>query len=124
MDVNVVGSFTGRVTYNVLDLRTAILQQETHIPISQFAEVVLKQTEIIFQGVPKNTMFAYINVKAYYDKKANTSKLKEQQYRFVLQRKADDQGSKTTIRYFRWIGLYIVEKALPSNKSLKVLYEN
>ena len=48
-------------------------------------------------------------------KKANVSKLKEQQYVFVLQPKADHQGSKIPFTDFGWIVPYIVEKALPNN---------
>ena len=39
-------------------------------------------------------MQAYINYRAYYDKKTNASKLKEQQYVYVLQPKAHHQGSE------------------------------
>ena len=49
-------------------------------------------------------------------KKANASKLKEPQYVYVLQPKADHQGSKIPFTSFRWIGPYIVEKALPNKK--------
>ena len=51
-------------------------------------------------------------------KKTNVSKLKEQQYVYVLQPKADHQGSKLHLTDFRWIGPYIVEKALPNNNYL------
>ena len=51
-------------------------------------------------------------------KKANASKLKEQQYVYVLQLKADHQGSKIPFADFQWIGSYIVEKALPNNNYL------
>ena len=44
---------------------------------SQVAQDLLEQTEMIFQDVRKNAMQAYINDKAYYDKKANASKLKK-----------------------------------------------
>ena len=37
---------------------------------------------------------------------------------FVLQPKADHQGSKAPFTNFRWIGPYIVEKALPNNNCL------
>ena len=76
---------------------------------------MLEQAEAIFQDVRKNIMQAYIKYKAYYDKKANASKLKEQQYVYLLQPKADHQGSKILFTDFRWIGPYIVEKALPKN---------
>ena len=63
-------------------------------------------------------MRTYIKYKAYYDKKANASKLKEADYVYVLQPKADHQGSKIPLTEFRWIGPYIIEKALPNNNYL------
>ena len=47
-------------------------------------------------------------------KKANASKLKEQQYVYVLQPEADHQGSRIPFIDLRWLGAYIVEKALPN----------
>ena len=70
----------------------------------QIAQYVLEQTETIFQDVRKNTMQAYIKYKAYYDKKANASKPKKADYVFILQPKADHQGSKIPFTDFRWIG--------------------
>ena len=54
--------FYGRVPYNVLDLKMGI--QRLCTPNSQIAEDVLKQTEMIFHDVRKNTMQAYIKYKA------------------------------------------------------------
>ena len=34
---------------------------------------------------------------------------------YILQSKADHQGSKIPSTDFRWIGLYIIEKVLPNN---------
>ena len=51
-------------------------------------------------------------------KKANASKLKEQQNVYALQPKADHQGSKFPSTDIRCIGLDIVEKALPQNNYL------
>ena len=73
---------------------------------------------MIRQDVRKNVMQAYIKFKAYYDKKANASKLTEADYVYILQPKADHQGSKIPFTEFRWIGPYVVEKALPNNKYL------
>ena len=73
---------------------------------------------MIHQDVRKNTMQAYIKYKAYYDKNANASKLKEADYVYILQPKADHQGSKIPFTEFRWIGPYIVEKVLPNNNYL------
>ena len=60
-------------------------------------------------------MQSYIKYKRYYDKKAKASPLKEKDFCFILQPKADHQGSKIPFRDFRWIGPYKVEKVLPNN---------
>ena len=60
-------------------------------------------------------MQPYIKYKRHYDKKAKASPLKEKDYCFIMQPKADHQGSKTPFRDFPWIGPYIVEKVLPHN---------
>ena len=95
--------FHGRIPYNVLDLKLVRPQQQP-IPTSQIAREVLEQTEMIQQDVRKNTMQAYIKCKAYYDKKANASKLEEADYVYILQPKADHHGSKNPFTEFRWIG--------------------
>ena len=63
-------------------------------------------------------MQVYIKYKAYYDKKANASKLNETDYIYVLQLKRGFQGSKIPFLDFRWIGPYILEKVLPNNNYL------
>ena len=73
---------------------------------------------MIHQDVRKSAMQAYIKYKAYYDKKANASKLKKADYVYVLQPKADRQRSKIPLTEFRWIGPYIIEKVLPNNNYL------
>ena len=70
---------------------------------------------MIFQDVRRNAMQAFIKYKAYYDKKANASKLKQSDYVYILQAKADHQGSKIPFTGFRWIGPCIIEKVLPNN---------
>ena len=60
-------------------------------------------------------MQSYIKHKRYYDKKAIVSPIKEKDYCFILQSKADHQRSKIPFPDFRWIGPYLVEKALPNN---------
>ena len=110
--------FHGRIPYNILDLKMGIRPQKFPPPDSQIAQDVLEQTETIFQDVHKNTMQAYIKYKAYYDRKANASKLEKADYVFILQPKADHQGSKIHFTNFRWIGPYIIEKVLPNNNYL------
>ena len=107
--------FHGRIPYNILDLELGIRPQKIPSPDSEFAQDVLEQTEAIFQDVRRNAMQAYIKYKAYYDKKANASKLKQSEYVYILQPKADHQGSKIPFTDFRWIGPHIIEKVLPNN---------
>ena len=107
--------FHGRIPYNILDLKMGIRPQKIPPPDSQIAEDVLEQTEAIFQDVRKNAMQAYIKYKAYYNRKANASTLKKADYVFILQPKADHQGSKIPFTDFRWIGPYIIEKVPPNN---------
>ena len=69
--------FHGRIPYKILELKMGIHPQKTPPLDSQIAQDVLEQTETVFQDVRKNAMQAYINYKAYYDRKANFSKLKK-----------------------------------------------
>ena len=110
--------FHGRIPYKILDLKMGIRPQKTPPPDSQIAQDVLEQTETNLQDVRKNAMQAYINYKAYYDRKANASRLKKADYVFILQPKADDQGSKIPFTDFCWIGPFIIEKVLPNNNYL------
>ena len=110
--------FHGRIPYNTLSSKMGTRPQKITPPDSQIAQDLLEQTETFFQDVRKNAMQAYIKYKAYYDRKANASKLKEADYVFILQPKADHQGSKIPFTDFRWIGPYIVEKVLPNNNYL------
>ena len=110
--------FHGRVPYNIVDLKLGIRPQHQPIPTSQISQDFLEQTEIIHQDVRKNTMQAYIKYKAFYEKKANASKLKEADYVYILQPKAAHQDSKIPFTEFRWVGPYIVQKVLPKNNYL------
>ena len=107
--------FHGRIPYNILDIKLGIRPQKIPAPDSEIAQDVLEQTETIFQDVRRNAMPAYIKYKAYYDKKANATKLKQSDYMYILQPKADHQGSKIPFTDFRCIGPYTVEKVLPNN---------
>ena len=63
-------------------------------------------------------MQSYIKYKRYYDKKPKASPLKQKYYCYILQPKADHQGSKIPFRDFRWIGPYIIEKVLPNKNNI------
>ena len=106
--------FHGRIPYNILDLKIGVRPQKIPPPDPQIAQDVLEQTETIFRDVRKIAMQAYIKYKAYYDRKANASKLKQADYVFILQPKADHQGSKIPFTDFRWIGPYVIERCYPT----------
>ena len=110
--------FHGRIPSNIPDLKMGIRQQKIPSPDSQNAPDALEQTEIIFQDVRIFAMQAYIKHKAYYDKKAKASKLRHTDYVFILQPKADHQGSKNPFTDFRWIGPYFIENVSPNNNYL------
>ena len=89
--------------------------QQAPIPTSPIAQDVLDQTRMIYQDVRKNAMLAYIKYKAYYDKKANASKLKEAQYAYVLQSKADYQRSRIPFKKVGSLSPYVFEEVLAKN---------
>ena len=110
--------FHGRFPYNILDLKMGIRPQKNPSLNSKIAQDLLQQTEMIFRDVRKSAMQAYIKYKAYYNKKVNASKLKQADYVFILQPKADHEGSKIPSTDFRWMGRYINEEELPNNNYL------
>ena len=95
--------FSGRILYNVPDSKLGIRPQQTPIPTSQSVDDVLDQTEMIYQDVPIKGMPAYIKYRTYYNKKAHASKLKKSEYVYILQPKADHQGSNKLFTEFWWI---------------------
>ena len=107
--------FHGRVPHNILDHKLGLRFNPNAAPTTHFAEELPRRTKILYDKTMKNVMQSYIKYKRYYYKKAKASPLKEKDYCFILQSKADHQGSKTPFRGFRWIGTYLVENFLPNN---------
>ena len=60
-------------------------------------------------------MQSYLKYKEYYDRKTKAAPLSEQDFCFILQPKADNQGSKIPFREYRWIGPNRIEKVLPND---------
>ena len=106
--------FHGRVPHNILDHKLEFPFNPNVEPTTDFAEELLRRTKILYDKTKKNVMQSYIKYKRYYDKR-KASPLKEKDYCFILQPKADHQGSKIPFRDFRWIGPHLVEKVLPNN---------
>ena len=107
--------FHGRIPYNVLDHKLGNTPNKKFLPTTEFAEELQQRTQILIDQTKKNIMQSYLKYKEYYDRKAKAAPLQEKHYCFVLQPKADSQGSKIPFRDFRWIGPYVVQKALPKN---------
>ena len=60
-------------------------------------------------------MHSYLKYGECYHRKARAAPLKENDHCFVLQPKADHQGSKILLRDYRWVGPFIVQTVF-SNK--------
>ena len=107
--------FHGRIPYNVLDHKLGNNPNKNFLPTTEFAEELQQRTQILIDQTKKNIMQSYLKYKEYYDRKAKAAPLQEKDYCFVLQPKADSQGSKIPFRDFRWIGPFVVQKTLPNN---------
>ena len=106
--------FHGRIPYNILDHKLGNSPNEKISPTTEFAEEIQNRTKILFDKTKQNIMQSYIKYKEYYDRKAKAAPLKENDYCFVLQPKADHQGSKIPFRDYRWVGPFVVQKVLPN----------
>ena len=110
--------FHGRVPHNILDHKVGLRFNPNTAPNTDFAEKLLRRTKILYDKTKINVLQSYIEHKRYYDKKAKASPLKEKDNCYILQLKADHQGSKIPFRDFRWVGPYLVDKVLPNNKNM------
>ena len=106
--------FHGRIPYNILDHKLGNNPNEKISPTTEFAEEIQNRTKILIDKTKQNIMQSYIKYKKYYDRKAKAAPLKENEYCFVLQPKADNQGSKIPFRDYRWVGPFVVQKVLPN----------
>ena len=107
--------FHGRIPFNILDHKLGLNPNEKILPTTDFAEELQRKTQILIDQTKHNVMQSYLKYKEYYDRKARAAPLQEKDYCFVLQPKADNQGSKIPFRDYRWVGLYIVQKTLPND---------
>ena len=88
-------------------IQTSRLLPQSNLPIKFRIEQNSQLTK-------QNIMQSYMKYKEYYDRKAKAAPLKENEYCFVLQPKADNQGSKIPFRDYRWVGPFTVQKVLPN----------
>ena len=107
--------FHGRIPYNVLDHKLGNNPNKNFMPTTEFAEEVQQRTQILIDQTKKNIMQSYLKYKDYYDRKAKAAPLKEKDYCFVLQPKADSQASKIPFKEYRWIGPFVIQKVLSND---------
>ena len=115
--------FHGRIPYNILDHKLGNNSNGQINLTTEFAEDIQNRTKILIDRTKQNMMQSYIKYKEYYDRKAKAAPLKANEYCFVLQPKADNQGSKIPFRDYRWVEPYIVQKLLP-NKNYIIRWVN
>ena len=104
--------FPGRIIYNILDHKFGNNPNEQINPTTEFAEEIQNRTKLLIDKTKQNIIQSYIKYKEYYDRKAKAAPLKENEYCFVLQPKADNQGSKIPFRDYRWVGPFVIQKVL------------
>ena len=110
--------FFGHIPYNILDLKTGIRPQRIPSPDSQPPKKCLNRRKRFSKKSAKRPCNFISKTKRITIKKASASKLKQAIYVYILQPKADHQGSKIPFTNFRWIGAYTIEKVLPNNNYL------
>ena len=101
-----------------LNIKVANRPEQAPILTSRIAQDVFHQRQMINQDVRKNSIRVHITAKAYYNNRANSSKLKEADYVQVLQLIADHQGNKIFPTEFWWKCPYFSENVLPNSNYL------
>ena len=107
--------FHGRILCIVLNHKLGNNSNKDFLPTTEFAEELQQRTKVLIDKTKHNIMQSYLKYKEYYDRKAKAAPLSEQDFCFILQPKADNQGSKIPFREYRWICPYRIEKVLPND---------
>ena len=107
--------FHGRIPYNALDLKLGIKPQWQQQHNTELAGQLQKQLNEMENVVKENLMLSYIKYKRYYDRKADATPLKVNEYCYVLNPKADNQSTKFSFNECIWTGPYVIVKVLSNN---------
>ena len=108
--------FHDRIPFNVLDHKSGNNPNKNFLPTTEFAEEVQNRTRVLIDQTKKNIVQSYLKYKDYNDRKVKAAApLKEKDYCFILQPKADSQASKIPFREYRWIGPFIFQKVLTND---------
>ena len=89
--------FHGRVPHNILDHKLGLRFNPNTEPTTDFAEILLRRTKILYDETKKNLIQSYIKYKKYYDKKAKTSPLKEKSLLLYTSAKSGPPRVKNTV---------------------------
>ena len=81
--------FHGRIPYNILHHKLGNNPNKQIRATTEFAEEIQQRTKLLIDKTKQNFIHCYFNYKEYYDRKARAAPLKEKDYCFVLQPKAD-----------------------------------
>ena len=106
--------FHGRIPFNALDDKF-----ENPLTEPRNATDVIGKLDNMnkkFQQTHDNRIEAYHKYKNYYDRKAQASPLKVNDFTFLLNRRLSEQSEKILFKEFKWVGPYKVVKVL-SNSS-------
>ena len=102
--------FHGRVPFNALDLKFSnplqCRTQDTDLT------KLIDQVNEKYKQVNDNILQAYHKYKRYYDRKAQASPLKVNDFVFLLNPKITDQSDKIAFHHFKWEGPFKVVKVL------------
>ena len=101
--------FHGRIPYNVLDHKVRNNPNKSFLPTTEFEDEVQQRTQIIIDQEEKNIMQLYLKYNEYYDRKAKAAPLQKKDCCFILQPKADSQGSKLQFKDYRRLGPFVVQ---------------
>ena len=102
--------FHCRIPYNILDHKLGNNPNEQIILTTEYAEDIQNRTILLIDKTKQNVVHSHLKCKEYYDRKAKAAPLKENDYCFVLQPRADHQGSIMPFRDYRLVGPFIVQK--------------
>ena len=78
----------------ILDHKLGNNPNEQITSTSEFAEEIRRRARLLIHKPKQNIMHSYLKYKEYYDRKARAAPIKEKDYCFVLQPKANHQRSK------------------------------
>ena len=105
--------FHGRVPFIALDVKfgNALTEQRNTTDVTGILDNMNKK----FQQPHDNIIEAFHKYKNYYDRKAQASPLKVNDFTFLLNKRLSQQSDKIPFKEFKWEGPYKVVKVLSNS---------